>query len=122
MILTIDTCTAAVYVTHLFFLSRYSLPTFYRYLAGNLIGVALSFLGQSDARALNLTSTDPKFKQLERFLSNVRISIPSSSGRRTKTIRGLIERAGKFVFSKNDGQESTVGVGFFISPSGQSCH
>jgi hypothetical protein len=42
----------------------------------------------------------------------IRISIPSSNGQRTKTIRGLIERAGKFVFLKNDGQESTVTVRF----------
>jgi len=94
MILTIDTCTAAVY------------------LAGDLRNVALSFLGTTDTRALNLSSNDPKFKQLERFLKNVRISIPSSKGQRTKIIRGLVERAGKFVFSKNDGQESTVALHF----------
>jgi len=94
MILTIDTCTAAVY------------------LAGDLRNVALSFLGTTDTRALNLSSSDPKFKQLERFLNNLRISIPTSNGRRTKTIRGLIERAGKFEFSKNDGQESTVALHF----------
>jgi eukaryotic translation initiation factor 2C len=94
MILTIDTCTAAIY------------------LAGDLRNVALSFFGTADTRALNLPSKDPRFKQLERFLNNVRISIPSSSGQRTKTIRGLIERAGKFVFSKNDGQESTVALHF----------
>jgi len=94
MILTIDTCTAAVY------------------LAGDLCNVALSFLGATDIRALNLSSSDPKFRQLEKFLNNVRISIPSSSGKRTKTIRGLVERAGKFVFSKNDGQETTVALHF----------
>jgi eukaryotic translation initiation factor 2C len=94
MILTIDTCTAAVY------------------LAGDLRNVALSFLGTTDTRALNLSSNDPKFKQLERFLNNLRISIPSSNGQRTKSIRGLVERGGKFVFSKNDGQESTVALHF----------
>ena len=118
MILTIDTCTAAVYVSFLYLFCL--LPTLYRYLAGDLLNVALSFLGVKDTRALCLSSNDPKFKQLERFLNNVRISIPSSSGRRTKTIRGLIERAGKFVFSKDDGQESTVAVRFFISLSGHS--
>lgn len=89
MILTIDTCTAAVY------------------LAGDLRNVALSFLGMTDTRALQLSSNDPRFKQLEKFLNNVKIHI-QTSGRKTKTIRGLIEYAGKFVFSKNDGQESTV--------------
>ena len=109
MILTIDTCTAAVYVSC--FIPCYLSPTtLYRYLAGDLRNVALSFLGTTDTRALNLSSSDPKFKQLEKFLNNVQISIPTSNGRRTKTIRGLIERAGKFVFSKNDGQESTVAV------------
>jgi hypothetical protein len=96
------------------------MSTLYRYLAGDLRNVAMSFLGAADGRALNLSSGDPKFKQLERFLNNVRISIPSSNGQRTKTIRGLIERAGKFVFSKSDGQESTVAVRLYISPSGHS--
>jgi hypothetical protein len=76
-------------------------------------------------RALSIyrLTSDPKFKHLERFLNNVRISIPSANGQRTKTIRGLIERtaSGKFVFSKNDGQGSTQAIvmsnewGFIIS-------
>jgi hypothetical protein len=60
----------------------------------------LSFLGTTDTHALNLFSSDPKFKQLERFLKNVRISIPSLKGQRTITIRGLVENAEKFAFSK----------------------
>jgi eukaryotic translation initiation factor 2C len=83
-------------------------------LAGDLRNVALSFLATTDTRALNLSASDPKFKKLEKFLNNVRITIPASSGRRTKTIRGLIERGGKFVFSKNDGQESTVAVSLLL--------
>jgi hypothetical protein len=79
-------------------------------MAGDLHNVGMSFLGARDHRALSLSSSDPNFKKLERFLNNVRISIPSSKGQRTKTIRGLIEHAENFVFSKNDGQESTVGV------------
>lgn len=104
-------------VGFLFYLFYPSLFIVYRYLAGDLRNVALSFLGTTDTRALNLSSSDPKFKQLERFLNNLRISIPTSNGRRTKTIRGLIERAGKFEFSKNDGQESTVAVSVSF-PSG----
>jgi hypothetical protein len=92
----------------------------YSYLAGDLRNVAQSFLGTADAHALNLASSDLKFKQLKRFLNNVRITVPSSNGRRTKTIRGLIECAGKFVFSKNDGQESTVGVRFLYISTGYS--
>ena len=88
----------------------YHLQLSIRYLAGDLRNVALSFLQTTDTRSLNLSSHDPKFKHLEKFLNNVRIRIPSSSGHRTKTIRGLIEHAGKFVFSKNDGEESTVAV------------
>jgi hypothetical protein len=84
--------------------------TLYKYfLAGDLRNVALSFLSAANGCALNLSSSDPKFKQLEQFLNNVRISIPSSN-KQTKIICGLIERAGKFVFSKNDGQKSTVAI------------
>jgi len=100
---------APVYVSS-FLVSRYLLLTIYRYMAGDLCNITLSFLGTSDMRALNLSSSDPRFKQLERFFNNVQISIPSSNGTRMKTIRSLIERAGKFVFSKNVGQESTVAV------------
>ena len=71
--------------------------------------------------ALNLPSSDPRFKQLERFFNNVQIRIHTSNGKRMKTIRGHIEHAGKFVFSKNDGQESTVVVCFiYISSSDHS--
>jgi len=46
MILTIDTCTAAVYV--LSFITRDLSFTEIRYLAGDLRNVALSFLGTTD--------------------------------------------------------------------------
>ena len=80
------------------------------------IWLALSIRGTTDtqAHALNLSSSDPKFKQLEHFLTNVKISIPTSNSRGTKTIRGLIEHVRRFTFLKNDGQESTVAVCFFI--------
>jgi hypothetical protein len=108
---TIDTCTAAVYVAlSNFFVSHYLLPTL---CATFKLRCRFSVL-LTHTHALYLSSSDPKFQQLERFLNNVRISIPSSNGQRTKTIHGLIERAGKFVFSKNDGRESTVAVRFFI--------
>src|SRR5271155_2199386 len=56
-----------------------------RYLAGDLRNVALSFLGTTDTRALNFPSNDPRFKQLEKFLNNIRISIPASNRRRTNS-------------------------------------
>ena len=75
IVLTIDTCGAAVMVyISLFFFSLSLLlfvPALYSYLAGNLVGVALSFLGASDMHALNLSSNDPKFKKLQRFIKNV---------------------------------------------------
>jgi eukaryotic translation initiation factor 2C len=113
MILTIDTCMAAVYVFNFF--PAYLLLTFTRYRAGDLCNVALMFLGETDISVLKMPSSDLRFKQLEKFLNNVRISIRSSSGKRTKTIRGLVGRAGKFVFSKNDDQEITVAVSFYPS-------
>ena len=79
-------------------------------MAGDLHNVAMSFLGARDHCALSLSSSDPNFNKLKRFLNNVRISNPSSKRQRTKTIRGLIKHAGNFVFSKNDRQQSTVWV------------
>lgn len=110
-----NTCMAVVYVSLWFML--FVAYTTYRYMAGDLRNVALLFLQTTVTRALNLSSSDPKFKHHERFINNVRISIPSPNGQRTKTIRDLIERAGKFILLKNDGQESTVAVCLFISSS-----
>jgi hypothetical protein len=53
-------------------------------MAGDLQNVASSFLGANDMRGLNLSSNDPKFKQLERYLNNVRILIPSSNVHQTE--------------------------------------
>ena len=44
------------------------------------------------------------------------ITHPIVERQRTKTIHGLIKCTGKFVFSDNDGQESTVEVHFLKSP------
>ena len=109
MILTINTCMEPVYV--FLFIPCYLPP-----LHSIGIWLALSIHGTTDtqAHALNLSSSNPKFKQLKHFLPNVKISIPTSNGRGTKTIHGLIEHVRRFTFSKNDGQESTVAVCFFI--------
>ena len=93
MIFTIDTCTAAVYV--LLFITRDLSFTEIRYLASDLCNVALSFLGTTDTCALNLSSNNPRSKQL---VNKVRIFIPSSNGQSTKTICGVIEHAGSFIF------------------------
>ncbi|KAK0197553.1 argonaute-like protein [Armillaria mellea] len=78
-------------------------------LPGEVIGVALKFLGQSDVRALVLNQGDTKFHALERFLKGVRITVTSPATRRpyTKTIRGLEPRAGQYEFRK-DGRITTV--------------
>jgi hypothetical protein len=84
-ILTITTCTAAAY------------------LAEDLCNIPLSFLSTTDTRTVNLSSSDPKYKQLKGFLGEAQISIPSPNGQKTKIIRGLVERIGNFAFSKNNG-------------------
>ena len=112
MILTINTCMAPVYV--FLFIPCYLPPTtLYRYLAGIVDSWDYRHSGSCPQSVVKRPKI-PKFKQLEHFLTNVKISIPTSNGRGTKTIHGLIERVRRFTFSKNDGQESTVAVRFFI--------
>ncbi|KAG7452836.1 Piwi-domain-containing protein [Guyanagaster necrorhizus] len=79
------------------------------YASGQLIGVALKFLGQSDVRSLALHPGDTKYHALERFFKGVRITVTSPATGRpyTKTIRGLQEEAGRFEFRK-DGRSTTV--------------
>ncbi|KAK0448292.1 argonaute-like protein [Desarmillaria tabescens] len=79
------------------------------YASGELIGVALRFLGQSDVRALALNQGSTKYHALERFLKGVRITVKSPATGRpyTKTIRGLQPQAGRYEFRK-DGRITTV--------------
>ncbi|KAK0240576.1 argonaute-like protein [Armillaria nabsnona] len=79
------------------------------YASGQVIGVALKFLGQSDVRALVLHQGDTKYHALERFLKGVRITVTSPATRRpyTKTIRGLQPKAGQYEFRK-DGRITSV--------------
>lgn len=68
----------------------------------------LSFLNIQDARSLSLNENDFKLRRLESFLKKVFINVQSTKNK-TKTIRGLVPRAGQFVFQK-DGQDMTVEV------------
>ncbi|KDR81951.1 hypothetical protein GALMADRAFT_240289 [Galerina marginata CBS 339.88] len=90
MILTVDTCTAAVYQ------------------AGALDNLAMICLGLRDISKLDLREDDPNFRKLVNFFKNVRIKVQAGGNRsRTKTIRGFVPRAGEFEFLKDD-RETTV--------------
>ncbi|KAF8968250.1 ribonuclease H-like domain-containing protein [Flammula alnicola] len=92
MILTVDTCSAAVYQS------------------GPLIRVCMDFLGASDTRALRLSPDHQNFKKLEKFVKKLRIKIVTGAGgsrSRIKTIRGLVPEAGEYVFTKDDSDRET---------------
>ena len=70
------------------------------YQSGSLIDVAMAFLRTEDARGLSLGKNDVKFRRLEKFLMNVRIHT-QTTGNKTKTIKGLVENAGQFTFTRD---------------------
>ncbi|KAF8898225.1 ribonuclease H-like domain-containing protein [Gymnopilus junonius] len=88
MILTIDTCTAAVYRS------------------GSMINIAMSILGFRDVAQLELSPNGPQsryFKLLETHFKKLRCKVRTGSGRsRTKIIHGLVANAGEYTFSKDD--------------------
>ena len=110
MILTINTCMAPVYV--FIFIPCYLPPTtLYRYLAGIVNSWDYRHSGSCPQSVIKR----PQIQTAQVFSHQcVKISIPTSNGQGTKTIHGLIECVRRFTFSKNDGQESTVAVCFFI--------
>lgn len=64
-----------------------------------------------DAQRLRLRETDFEFKKLQDFLKGIEITLPSASGKkRQKKIRGLVPSAAEYVFSTEDGRETTVKV------------
>ncbi|KAF9049360.1 Piwi-domain-containing protein [Hymenopellis radicata] len=77
------------------------------YRSGPVLEAALDFVGVRDIRQLPSDERDPKFRELERFLKNRLIHVEGYFGRRTKTIRALIPRGGRYEFEK-DGRTTTV--------------
>ncbi|KAG6854931.1 hypothetical protein C0991_009754 [Blastosporella zonata] len=88
MLVNIDTTVAAVYAH------------------GNLIDVCLSFLDTRNVRVLALKEGDAQFRALEKHLTKLRINT-HTTGKRVKTIYGLVPSAGRFVFTKDE-KETTV--------------
>jgi hypothetical protein len=76
--------------------------------------VALACLNTrvKNVRDLNMQRNEPGFRLWERFPFHLRINV-KTTGTRTKTIRGLVERAGH-VWSAKDGQELTVAVSVYV--------
>ncbi|KAG6917797.1 hypothetical protein DXG01_001069 [Tephrocybe rancida] len=88
MLVNVDTAVAAVYAS------------------GELIDVCMKFLGKNDVRALALDEKSPDFRALQKFLEKVHINT-ATTGKRVKTVHGLVPAAGTFVFMKDD-KEMTV--------------
>ncbi|PPQ66044.1 hypothetical protein CVT26_010800 [Gymnopilus dilepis] len=93
MILTIDTCTAAVYES------------------GQMIDIVMNMLGISNARQLEkVMKGTQEWKKLEsHFVGRLCEVVTGRNGgrSRTKTIRGLVNSAGEYTFDK-DGQDIQV--------------
>ncbi|KAJ3504960.1 hypothetical protein NLJ89_g7668 [Agrocybe chaxingu] len=91
MILTMDTTVAAVF-KH-----------------GHLVTLCLEYLKLKNVNQLILRQNSSDYKRLEKFLLNLRIVIQTNGTRsRPKTIRGLIENGGEFMFLKNDEEISVA--------------
>ncbi|KAG6889711.1 hypothetical protein C0992_004340 [Termitomyces sp. T32_za158] len=88
MLVNIDTSVTAVYAS------------------GELIDVCLNFLGKKDVRALDLDEKSPDFRALQKHLKELLVNT-STTGKRVKTIYGLVTAAGKYTFMKED-REITV--------------
>ncbi|KAG6832694.1 hypothetical protein H0H92_012266 [Tricholoma furcatifolium] len=88
MLVNVDTTVAAVFAS------------------GQLLDVCLNVLGKRNVRDLDLSNAQPEFRMLQNFLDEVRINT-ATTGKRVKSIYGLIPAAGKFQFMKDD-QELTV--------------
>ncbi|KAF5387039.1 hypothetical protein D9615_001654 [Tricholomella constricta] len=88
MLVNIDTSVSAVYA------------------AGELVNVCLDFLGRKDVRDLSMDGKHPSFRALEKHLENVLINT-RTTGKRTKSIKGLVPYAGRFEFSRDE-KDTTV--------------
>ncbi|KAG5645908.1 hypothetical protein DXG03_005055 [Asterophora parasitica] len=77
-----------------------------RYKSGNLVDVCLDFLGSKNVRELSMDEKNNQFRALEKHLDKLLINTVTT-GKRTKTIRGLVPYAGRFKFSKGD-KDTTV--------------
>lgn len=73
-------------------------------------------LRSNDVRALELEPNSPNFRKLQSFLMNRQITT-KTTGTRTRTIYGLVPRAGYFEFEK-DGQVITVEVNLIVFRQG----
>ncbi|CAA7260881.1 unnamed protein product [Cyclocybe aegerita] len=76
---------------------------------GHLITLCLEYLKLKNVNQLILRQNSSDYKRLEKFLLGLRIVVQTGGTRsRTKTIRGLVENGGEFMFLKNDEEISVA--------------
>jgi hypothetical protein len=110
MLINVDVSVCAMYVCPYLVLALRSYTSMARYAGGPLPDVALSALGGRNRRELDFPEGHANFRKLKSFLKNlfVIVTIGNASGRKKK-IRGLVAKAGNFMFDKN-GTPTTVKV------------
>ena len=82
-----------------------------RYQRGPLVNVlqaALGWEGEDARRLLNLTETDPYWNKAKRFVKHLQVIQRKSN--KTRTVSGLVERAGAYKFALHDGRMTTIQV------------
>lgn len=67
-----------------------------------------------DIARLDLTPSDPRYRELESFLNKLRIKMQTGPRPKTRTIYGLEPQAGRYVFMKDNNKETTVAVGLRV--------
>ncbi|KAK0448293.1 Piwi domain-containing protein [Desarmillaria tabescens] len=81
------------------------------YQSGNVIDVSLSHLNSRQVRDLCFSTKDAKFRSLSVFLKGLEIRCQTGMGNRTKIVRELVMKGGRYEFEK-DGHTTTVGEYF----------
>lgn len=76
--------------------------------AGPLLGLCMDYLRFRDTKELELVERTQNFITLERFLKKMSVVLKETT-KKTRTIHGLVPKAGKYTFSK-DGVDLTIEV------------
>ena len=82
----------------------------HRYLGGEVLDVCMNLIGARNIRDL---ATDVNMKRLEKFLKGRRIRT-RTTGKKTKTIYGLVPQAGNYQFEKDGVGIITIEVIFHM--------
>ena len=76
----------------------------YRVREGPLLDLCMDFLEFRNTKELELIERSQSFINLEKFLKKIKVELDTT--KKTRTIHGLVAKAGKYKFSKDDEEMS----------------